>query len=343
MSFQRLRAVVGLLVVLLVSAACGGAGDDAQTAPTSSAGASSAFPITVQHAFGETEIPAEPQRVVVAGLNEADFLYSLGIAPVGVHEWWGGYPYATGPWADDAREEVGAEPEVQQEWDINVEWVAAQKPDLIIATYHDLDETTYERLSTIAPVVAQHADYEVWTTPWREQLRQIGEAVGRSDRAEEVIGDVDAVVERLVEEHPEFEGATFDTGYLDEDGSFGTYTDGDILNQLLSELGMVVPSEYDEYAKGVYVTLSPERVRLLDLLDVFIFLDDTATMEAEAAKVPTFTATRLYEEGRVIAPESDLVLAMAFNTPLSIPYYLEELAPMLEAALDGDPATEVPD
>lgn len=343
MLMHVVRPVIAALVVLLVTAGCGGGGDAADEGEPTGGSQSSAFPFTVEHAFGETEIPAEPKRVVVAGLNEADFLYSLGVAPVGVHEWWGGYPYATGPWADDARKEVGAEPEVQQEWDINVEWVAAQKPDLIIATYHDLDEAMYKKLSSIAPVVAQHADYEVWTTPWREQLRQIGEAVGRSDRAEEVIADVDATIQGLIDEHPEFKGATFDTGYLDEGGAFGTYTDGDILNQLLSELGMVVPSEYDEYADGVYVTISPERVDLLDLLDVFIFLDDTGTMEGEAAKVKTFASTRLYKEGRIVAPESDLVLAMAFNTPLSIPYYLTELAPMLEAALDGDPATEVPD
>ena len=319
MLMHVVRPVIAALVMLLLAAGCGGGGEAADEGEPTGGSQSSAFPVTVEHAFGETEIPAEPKRVVVAGLNEADFLYSLGVAPVGVHEWWGGYPYATGPWADDARKEVGAAPEVQQEWDINVEWVAAQKPDLIIATYHDLDDAMYKKLSSIAPVVAQHADYEVWTTPWREQLRQIGEAVGRSDRAEEVIADVDATIEELVAEHPEFNGATYDTGYLDEGGAFGTYTD------------------------GVYVTISPERVDLLDLLDVFIFLDDTGTMEGEAAKVKTFASTRLYKEGRIVAPESDLVLAMAFNTPLSIPYYLTELAPMLEAALDGDPATEVPD
>ena len=47
----------------------------------------------------------------------------------------------------------------------------------------------------------------------------------------------------------------------------------------------------------------------------------------------------LHTEGREVLPSRDAVLAIAFNTPLSIPDYLAELAPLLDAALDGDPAT----
>lgn len=50
-------------------------------------------------------------------------------------------------------------------------------------------------------------------------------------------------------------------------------------------------------------------------------------------------------EGRVIyVPENDSALygALAiFNSPLSQPLQLEGFVPRLEAALDGDPATEV--
>ena len=32
---------------------------------------------------------------------------------------------------------------------------------------------------------------------------------------------------------------------------------------------------------------------------------------------------------------------MSFNTPLSIPYYLQALAPKLAGFLDGDPETKI--
>ena len=95
-----------------------------------------------------------------------------------MHEWWGGYPYATGPWADTARVEVGAEPEVQEGFDINPEWVASMKPDLIVVTYHDIDQSMYDLLSAIAPVVAHPPNTRRGRTPWREQLRQIARRSG---------------------------------------------------------------------------------------------------------------------------------------------------------------------
>src|SRR5262245_33379427 len=106
------------------------------------------FPVTIEHEFGSTTIPAEPTRIVSVGMHEQDFLYALGLAPVGVHEWWGDYPYATWPWAEDARVAANATPEVLKGFEVNVEWVAAQRPDLIVATYYgDLDEKTYQLLS----------------------------------------------------------------------------------------------------------------------------------------------------------------------------------------------------
>ena len=164
----RLVSAVGVVCLALTACATSNASDSSTGSAEVTSGVDvDAFPVTLTHAFGTTVVPEPPQRVVVAGLNEADYLYSLGVAPVGVHEWWGGYEYATGPWAEDVRDDLAAEPAVQQGWDINVEWVAAQRPDLIVATYHELDRAMYDTLSKIAPVVAQHEDYDTWTTPWR--------------------------------------------------------------------------------------------------------------------------------------------------------------------------------
>ena len=197
----------------------------------------------------------------MAGLNEADYLYSLGVAPVGVHEWFGEYPYATGPWADPVREELGAEPEVLQGFDVNVEWVASLDPDLIVVAYHDIDQNIYDQLSEIAPVVAAPTGpgVDVWAAPWRVQYRLIADAVGERDRADVVIADVDATIERIKAEHPSFAGATFDTGGLDG-GSISTYSSGDLANQLLAELGMSVPEEFDAHRRR---RLRPDRGRAL--------------------------------------------------------------------------------
>lgn len=344
---RRLRFVAATLIAFAVVAGCGSDDQAAvvTTAPAASTPATnpqtmptSAFPVTIQHLFGTTVVPSEPQRVVVAGLNEADYLYSLGIAPVGVHEWFGGYPYATGPWADSVRQQLGAEPEVLDGFDVNVEWVASLKPDLIVVVYHDIDQATYDQLSAIAPVVAAPTGpgVDVFAAPWRVELRLIADAVGRRDRAEAVIAEVDAKIDEIKASYPRLAGATFETGVLAEDGGITAYSSGDLANQLLSELGMSVPADFDALADDVYVNISAERFDLLDQLDTFIWLDDTGQMPALAAAMPTFANTRLHRE---VAPDLDVVTAVAFNTPLSIPYYLDALVPLLDAALDGDPAT----
>ena len=66
--------------------------------------------MTIEHAFGTTEVPSAPERIVTVGLTEQDSVLALGMTPVGVTEWYGEQPYATWPWAQD---ELGdAEPEV---------------------------------------------------------------------------------------------------------------------------------------------------------------------------------------------------------------------------------------
>ena len=151
----------------------------------------------------------------------------------------------------------------------------------------------YDQLSAIAPVVAAPTGpgVDVFAAPWDVEYRLIADAVGRRDRAEEVIAEVEQRIERIKAEHPLLAGATFDTGYLTEDGGIETYSSGDLANQLLSELGMHVPAEFDAIADGVYVSISAEQVDMLDQLDTFIWLDETGENPAQAAAMPTFAAT----------------------------------------------------
>ena len=87
-------------------------------------------------------------------------------------------------------------------FEINVEWVALQQPDLIIATYYgDLDDATYALLSQIAPTVAAPPGHPAWGAPWQEELLLIGEATGtlgkgRRDR-ERNRGEVRGCARRL--------------------------------------------------------------------------------------------------------------------------------------------------
>src|SRR5690348_11981362 len=108
--------------------------------------------VTVTHAFGTTFVPAPPKRVVSAGFTEQDDLLALGVVPIATTEWFGDEPFAVWPWAQAKL--GGARPTVLSIYDgIQVDQIAALKPDLIVATNAGVNDDTYQQLSAIAPTI----------------------------------------------------------------------------------------------------------------------------------------------------------------------------------------------
>ena len=294
--------------------------------------------ITLRHGLGETTLdPAGVQRIVSVGYHEQDFLYALGLAPVGVHDWFGDRPYATWPWAEAARASLNATPEVQKGMEIDVEWVWSMEPDLIIATFAPLDPQTYAQLSQIAPVIGPPDGYPRWGAPWDVELRLIGQATGRAAQADAVIGRLQAQIEAAAQANPQFRG---------HGGTAASYADGQIIgypardgaNRLLEALGLQSPAAFDDLAgdRGNFM-VSPERLDLFDL-DVVLWQVD-APSRAMIEALPSWRATRMAQEGRAIWTDAEMIGAMSFQSPLSIGWALERLILQLDAALDGDPAT----
>ena len=44
---------------------------------------SAAYPVTIEHAFGETVIEKQPERVVTVAFGNQDVVLALGVVPVG--------------------------------------------------------------------------------------------------------------------------------------------------------------------------------------------------------------------------------------------------------------------
>lgn len=305
------------------------------------------FPVSVEHYYGTTTIEAKPERVVSVGMHEQDFLYALGLAPVGVKEWWGDHAYATWPWAEEARQAVGAEPAVMDTDGVNYEWVAAQDPDLIIAIYVTMDEERYERLSQIAPVVVTPAGYEHWGAPWQAELTIIDQATsGNSDKADAIIAGFADRFAAVRADYPELEGKTGTNIYY-RDGAFTVWSSNDLASKFLIDLGLVFPPELDAMAQDDNrIDVSVENIGLLDM-DVAIWpVEGPDSPEREAVEaMDLYQRLDIAGEGRSIWLDDGDGLAyaaMSWQTPLSLGYLLDILPPKLAAAADGDPATEIP-
>ncbi len=141
----------------------------------------------VEHAMGVTEVPDDPERVVVLTNEGTEALLALGVTPVGAANSWNGQP-----WWEHIAEAMGDAVPVGTESAVNLELVAALEPDLIIGNAQRHEEI-YPQLSTIAPTLLSQELRGDWTI----NFRLYAEALGLAEEGAEVIAGYDAAVEDL--------------------------------------------------------------------------------------------------------------------------------------------------
>jgi len=127
---------------------------------------------TVEHLLGETEVPENPGRVVTLDTTPTDAALAVGIVPVGAPIVGEGFPKQLAGKLQGT-ESVGT-PEQP-----NLEAIAALDPDLILCGEWQGD--LYDRLSEIAPTVADGST----TEDWKADMRLDARALGREERMEE--------------------------------------------------------------------------------------------------------------------------------------------------------------
>ena len=279
---------------------------------------------------------SEPKRVVTVGYTDQDATLAVGVVPVGVGDFLGGYEWRERPWAQDALK--GAEPEVVSGQEINFEAVAAQRPDLIIAINAGLKQANYDKLSQLAPTVAQSGDYIDFGMPWDEQTLLVGKALGLQDRAQQVVTDVNARFERFRADHPEFDGKTGILAYGGPEG-YGAYATADTRSRFLADLGFKTPEKVDELAgESFFAQFSQEQFRLMDQDLVVMY-----GAEKDILANPVFKRLDAVKEDRVIYLDltDHFAGALGFASALSLPYLMDEAEESLTNAVDGDPSTAV--
>lgn len=335
MSSRNLLRAVGfsaLMITALIATGCG-SDDDEPASASITTPSSSAFPVTIEHALGSTTIKSEPKRVVVVGYSDQEPLLALGVKPVGAMDWFGQGTFGKWPWERAAWGDKPAETVSNKSFEINFEKVASLRPDLILGLYADLDRTKYDKLSRIAPTVAQ-AKGTAYTTPWRDLTRTAAKAVGRVDQGERLIADVDRRFATFRKEHADLAGkagVVVDAGNAPK--SYYAFATEDPRGQFLRELGYKPPPAIEKLVKDDFgVNVSKERVDLLDVDNLFMLIDPPAQKRVDGDDL--FNRLSVAREDRAIAlpyySSTQLGAAIAFNSVLSIPYALDGLAGELD-------------
>jgi iron complex transport system substrate-binding protein len=346
------HAVVAIAVVAALGllAACGSSstaseGSTASTERTSgssveSGDGGSAYPVSIEHKFGETTIETKPTRVVTVGLTDQDALIALGTVPVGVTEWLETYDGAIGPWATDELGDTAVPEVIGGPQGLNFEAIANLQPDLIVGLYAGLTDADHATLSQIAPTVAQPGDVVDYGISWQDQTRTIGTILGETAAADELVADVEAEFTEVTRANPDFAGSEGIVATIYND-KISIYAAQDGRGRFMSSLGFTQSDEITELANDTFsADVSRERVDLVDA-DVLVWIVlDVETDKPKFAADPLYAALPVHTGGHdvYVANGSDVGSALSFQSVLSIPFLLEELVPDLAAARAGTPA-----
>ena len=317
---------------------------DASSAPTDDKAVDApAFPITIEHAFGEIVVEQEPERVVCLAWSNMEAPLALGIAPVGYSAPNYGLVDENGtwPWVTEAYEALGAEaPVLFDDTDgFDLEAINDCEPDIILAAYSGMTQEDYEVLSKIAPTIP--FPKVPWQTFWREQTVTEGTALGKAAEAEQLVRDTDALIAQKRKEYgigDDVKGAMVMVGSGDL-GTFYIYLPEDPRAAYLIDLGIQLPQSVTELAQeadpsAIALTLSAEEADRFDDLDIIVMYGDEVLLE-EVQADPLLGSIPAIQKGAVALLGYDTPLGAGANPgvlgiPATIDEYLELIAQAIQ-------------
>lgn len=300
------------------------------------------YPITINHAFGETVLESKPERIATISWGNQDVPLALGIIPVGVSE--ANYGVTDGsrllPWTGAKFKELGVENPViyKDTAGLDFEAISDSQPDVILASYSGITQEEYDLLSQIAPVIAYPS--LPWQTLWRDQILMDSQGMGMKAEGEALVAELEALIKEKTGTYPQIKGKTAAFFYFNEAdlGKFYIYLPKDPRAAYLTDLGMQFPTSVTELAKGsdsFALELSSENVDLIKDLDILItYGSDTllAVMQAD----PLIGTIPAVKNGSVAIIQDGTPLA-ASGTPsaLSIPATIDEYLSIIGQAANN--------
>lgn len=337
-----LHTMVFASAFTVVLAGCGS--DEADNATTNDSAeteeAAAGYPLTIEHAFGETVIEEKPERVATVAWSNQDVALALDVVPVGFSAANYGVQDGSGmlPWTAEKLEELGEDnPNIYQDTDgLDFEAIADSDPDVILAAYSGITQEDYETLSQIAPVVAYQET--PWVSTWQDTVRYDSLAMGLGEEGEQLIKDTEALIDEKAATVPEMKGkkAAFVSMSAEDLSKFYIYTPGDPRGAFIEELGMEYPQNIiDEAnkANSFFLELSSENADILNDVDIFVTYGNEETLKALQAD-PLYSKVPAIERGSVVLIEDNTPLAAAGTpSPLSIEYTIDEYVSLVSDAL----------
>ncbi|GGQ03371.1 ABC transporter substrate-binding protein [Streptosporangium pseudovulgare] len=296
---RTLAAGVAGAVLALGLAACGsgsstgtaaGPGSDAQAPNPQASGTAgaAAFPRTVKHAMGETEIPAQPKRVVALDQSFVDAVLTLETDVAG-YTTYRSIEERLPDYLAPVLGHAGNATSVGTLEQPSLEKIVALKPDLIVSA-KVRHEALYDKLSKIAPTVFSETTGAIW----KENLRLMGRALGKEDLAEQRITAYQDRAAKIGESIKAKEGGmpTVSVARFAGEPTVRLYVENSYSGLVLKDVGFPRPKDQPTSADAIMVDVSQENITQLDADHIFVAAYDDPSVEPVRKK---FEANPLWD------------------------------------------------
>ncbi|MDG4865002.1 iron-siderophore ABC transporter substrate-binding protein [Streptomyces sp. T-3] len=297
---RGLRRLGTALATLAIGATaltgCGGDKSDDSSGKENAGATAGAFPRTIKHAMGETEIPAQPKKVVVLDTGELDSVTMFGIKPVGAvsphFKTAGGFPEYLGDKVKGAKD-VGPllEP--------NLELIASLKPDLILSS-KVRHEKVYDKLKGIAPTVFT----ETTGGPWKENLKVHAKALGLEKQADDALKSYEGRAKALGEAiKKKYDGKMPSASVVRfVAGPTRLYQKSAYSGVVLEDIGLQRPkSQSSTDPEVTMLDVSPEQIDKAEADLVFVTLADepSKTKQKDVTSNPVWKSLKAVKDDKV--------------------------------------------
>lgn len=185
-----LTILMGLLILFL--AACGSDNEDTDTGNNDAANADNeteeteeAGTVTVEHELDTTEVPKNPENVIVFDFGIVDSLDKLGVDIAGIAKA-GAVPSYLEKYAGDDYADIGSlkEPDFEKISEID--------PDLIIISGRQA--ALYDQLTELAPTIHLGVDNENYMESFKSNMEVLGQIF---DKEDEIATELTAIEESI--------------------------------------------------------------------------------------------------------------------------------------------------
>jgi ABC-type Fe3+-hydroxamate transport system substrate-binding protein len=289
---------------------------------------------SVEHEFGVTEIPANPQVIIAADLGAFiptfGTLAALGVKPVAVTA--NQIPSYLEPYLEGVDVLEGQ---------VSYEALLAYNPDLIITPGVSFNLDNFNNLALIAPTVAP-----TWYWQTLEQTtgywRSVASLVNKDAEMDVIISDLDARIAGLSEAlAPRMEGKTVSVFQVQGTGLSALYLQtGRLESALLDAIGIERPANqtYDPSNPEWYLSLSPEVLNEADGWAIFVEFyaensEDIPAIQAELESNPLWQQLEAVRNNRVFYVQTE---NWSGTDPFVANLILDTIETNLNAALEAE-------